>query len=171
MAPLSASSGFWRLSHSRPGVFSVSMIALFILLALGSPVCTYAAPIEGNQQMSELTADDKKPLQLADRSDIKHEGKEAFYRAYQAQKSGYWSYAITNYQQAIDSNPDMYEAFWNQGICYEQDKKYDKAKEAFTTALKIDWQNSLVYKHLAYLSFQLGNVAEGKQWLAKYLHR
>jgi tetratricopeptide (TPR) repeat protein len=166
MTPVSASRVLARIIRVRSTVF-----AFAILMALGAPGAGFAAPIDGSQPMAELTPDDKKPLQFVDRQDIKHEGKEAFYRAFQAQKSGYWDYAISNYQQAIDANPDMYEAFWNQGICYEQAKKYDKAKEAFATALKIDWQNSLVYKHLAYISFQLGNTEEGKQWLAKYLHR
>ncbi len=130
-----------------------------------------AAPIEGEKPMADLTADDKKPIQLQARQDIKHEGREAFIRAYQAQKSGLWSYAVAQYQQAIDANPDIYEAFWNQGICLEEEKNYAKAKEDFATALKIDWQNSLVYKHLAWLSFQLGNADEGRDWLAKYLHR
>ena len=121
--------------------------------------------------MAELTVDDRKPLQLSDHSDIKHEGREAFIRGYQAQKSGYWSIAIKNYQQATEINPDMYEAFWNLGLCLEMDNKLDKAKDAFATALKIDWSNSLIYKHLADISFQLGNGDDGRDWLRKYLHR
>ena len=164
------------MSCNKLGTYILCFLLAFAsgLGVIPSPCLTtaaFAAPIEGSQPMADLTPDDKKPIQLSARSDIKHEGREAFIRAFQAQKSGQWSYAIQNYQQAIDSNPDMYEAFWNQGICLEEEKKFDKAKEAFATALKIDWQNSLVYKHLAWLSFQLGNADEGRDWLAKYLHR
>jgi tetratricopeptide (TPR) repeat protein len=145
-----------------------------LLLCVAGSFCqppALSAPIEGNESMAELNADDRKPLQLSSRQDINHEGREAFIRAYQAQRSGLWSYAITNYQKAIDSNPDMNEAFWNLGLCLEQDSKFDKAKEAFLTALKIDWSNALIYKHLAYLSFKLGNAEEGREYLKKYLHR
>lgn len=143
-------------------IFGANMVPIQIAMS---------APIEGEQSMSELTSDDQKPLQLSDRQDIKHEGREAFIKGYQAQKSSYWSFAITQYQKAIETNPDMYEAFWNQGVCYEQDQKFDKAKSDFETALKIDWQNPLVYKHLAWLSFRLGNNDEGRDYLKKYLHR
>jgi tetratricopeptide (TPR) repeat protein len=153
----------------------VSLIAICVMvLTVVDSTChlpALSAPIEGNVSMAELTPDDRKPIQLSSRQDINHEGREAFIRAFQAQKSGLWSYAITNYQKAIDSNPDMNEAFWNLGLCLEQDSKFDKAKEAFLTALKIDWSNALIYKHLAYLSFKMGNAEEGREYLKKYLHR
>jgi tetratricopeptide (TPR) repeat protein len=150
----------------------IATCSLFLTVVDSScHLAAISAPIEGNESMAELTPDDRKPLQLSSRQDINHEGSEAFIRAFQAQKSGLWSYAITNYQKAIDSNPDMNEAFWNLGLCLEQDSKFDKAKEAFLTALKIDWSNGLIYKHLAYLSFKLGNADEGREYLKKYLHR
>jgi len=130
-----------------------------------------SAPIEGKPSMADLTNDDKKPLQLSARADIKHEGRELFIKGYQAQKSGNLQTAVSNYQGAISSNPDMYEAFWNLGLCLEKQNHYPEAKEAFETALKIDWSNPLIYKHLAFICFQLGKPDEGQDWLKKYLHR
>jgi tetratricopeptide (TPR) repeat protein len=129
------------------------------------------APIEGTQAMAELTVDDTKPLQLSERPDIKHQGRELFIKGYQAQKDGKLTVAIASYQGAIASNPDIYEAFWNLGLCLEKQKQYPEAKQAFDTALKIDWTNPLIYKHLAFISFQLGKPDEGQAWLKKYLHR
>ncbi len=121
--------------------------------------------------MADLTQDDIKPIKLTERPDIKHEGNEAFYRAYSAQKSGQWQLAIDNYQRAANWNPDMYEAFYNLGLCFEKKQEWSEAQQAFKTSVKIDWSNPLVYKHLAFLSYQLGDPAEAKTWLDKYLHR
>jgi tetratricopeptide (TPR) repeat protein len=148
-------------------------VAIFVLLFAVS-VCNGAAwgtPIEGKASMADLTTDDKKPLQLSARADIKHEGRELFIKGYQAQKSGNFKLAVSDYQGAISSNPDMYEAFWNLGLCLEKQNQFPEAKEAFETALKIDWSNPLIYKHLAFLCFQLGKPDEGQDWLKKYLHR
>ena len=121
--------------------------------------------------MADLTRDDMKPIKLTERQDIKHEGKEAFYKAYSAQTSGNWQTAIDNYERATNWNPDMYEAFYNLGLCHEVKQNWSEAQRAFKTAVKIDWSNPLIYKHLAFLSYQLGQPDEAKQWLDKYLHR
>jgi tetratricopeptide (TPR) repeat protein len=150
-------------------LFGVAIIALTLILSLSN--AANCAPIEGTPAMAELTADDWKPLQLSERPDIKHQGRELFIKGYQAQKSGKLAVAIANHQGAVAACPDIYEAFWNMGVCLEQQKQYQEAKQAFDTALKIDWTNPLIYKHLAFLSFHLGKPDEGQAWLKKYLHR
>jgi tetratricopeptide (TPR) repeat protein len=150
-------------------LFGVAIVAL--VFASNSLTVARSAPIEGTPDMAELTVDDRQPLQLSERPDIKRQGRELFIKGYQAQKSRKFDVAIANYQGAIAANPDIYEAFWNLGLCLEQQKQYQEAKQAFDTALKIDWTNPLIYKHLAFISFHLGKADEGQAWLKKYLHR
>ena len=159
-----------RIELPKPRSF-LSVAILVAVLAWNSLTAATCAPIEGTPDMAELTADDWQPLQLSERPNIKHEGRELFIKGFQAQKSGKLALAIANYQGAIASNPDIYEAFWNLGLCLERQRQYPEAKQAFDTALEIDWTNPLIYKHLAFISFHLGKPEEGQAWLKKYLHR
>jgi tetratricopeptide (TPR) repeat protein len=149
----------------------VAQAALTVLLMISTNFAATGAPIEPNASMAELTSDDRIPLQLSERANIKRRARELFIKGYQAQKSANFVSAVTYYQSATAANPDMYEAFWNLGLCLEKLGEYPTAKEAFATSLKIDWSNPLVYKHLAYISYQLGNADEGRDWLKKYLRR
>lgn len=146
------------------------LLALFSVLGVAVDAAK-GAPIQGKPSMANLTPDDKKPIQVSERADIKHEAREHFIKGYQAQRGADYKTAISHYQSAISSNPDMYEAFWNLGLCLEWQGQYPEAQEAFSTALKIDWSNPLIYKHLAFLCFQQGKMDEGQDFLNKYLHR
>jgi len=148
-----------------------SVILAILIVTFLAVQTTFAAPLEGTREMAELTQDDVNPLKLVERQDIKHQSSEAFYKAFSAQKSGQWELAIANYQKAADWNPDMYEAFYNLGLCFERKQEWSAAQEAFKTAVKIDWSNPVIYKHLAYLSYKQGDPVEAKTWLDKYLHR
>jgi tetratricopeptide (TPR) repeat protein len=150
----------------------VTVVVIAVLSLVGVAVNpARSAPIQGKPAMAVLTPDDKKPIQISERADIKHEAREHFIKGYQAQKAADYKTAVSHYQSAISSNPDMYEAFWNLGLCLEWQGQYPEAQEAFATALKIDWSNPLIYKHLAFLSFQQGKMDEGQDYLNKYLHR
>ena len=54
--------------------FKVAVLSLLLSVFVFGGVAQ-SAPIEGKPSMADLTNDDKKPLQLSARADIKHDGE------------------------------------------------------------------------------------------------
>jgi Flp pilus assembly protein TadD len=66
-----------------------------------------------------------------------------------AQK-GLWREAIYRWQKAVQLDP-TYAAAWNNlAIGYEQDGRFDSARDAYEKALKIDPNNTLIRQNFEF---------------------
>ncbi len=74
------------------------------------------------------------------------------------------SSAITEYQKALDINPNYADAFVAIGCLYEKKEKYDLAAEAFLSAQKLMPDNYIVKIHLASCYLQLRLPEEALYW-------
>ena len=59
-------------------------------------------------------------------------------------RRGLWREALYRWQRAIDLDPTYAPAWNNLGIAFEQEERFDEAREAYETALDLDPDNFMI---------------------------
>ncbi len=60
-------------------------------------------------------------------------------------EKGQWDNAITEYNSALEVNPDLLEALFNRGTAYVEKGMYDKGIEDYSRVIELDPENTLAY--------------------------
>lgn len=94
------------------------------------------------------------------------EAKKHFSSGYEQQSRKQLNEAIASYKQATDGCPQMYEAFYNAGLCWEEQGQIEQALRAFEKAASINRTYKPIFKHLANLYTRLGDKMKAESNLA-----
>jgi tetratricopeptide (TPR) repeat protein len=75
--------------------------------------------------------------------------------------------AISNYNKAIEINPQLVKAYNNRGIAYTWKKQYDLAIADFNKAIELDPNNGKAYNNRAIVYSYQGETDKARQDLHK----
>jgi tetratricopeptide (TPR) repeat protein len=88
---------------------------------------------------------------------------------YKAQSMGDFKTALSDYQKAVETDPNYFEAINDLGVAYEAAGDNDKAVEMYKRALKIKDDYLPAYSNLAFFYEKQGDVKEASYfWRKRY---
>jgi rhomboid protease GluP len=92
------------------------------------------------------------------------------FRGQQAVEQEDWDEAAAEFEQALDSNPDLADVtiYFYLGLAYNYLGELDKAAEAYEAALELDAQHSPTLWNLALTSLDLGRYARSRSLFEAY---
>jgi tetratricopeptide (TPR) repeat protein len=90
--------------------------------------------------------------------------KRYFSRAYENQSKGHLLEALHDYRNAVVLCPDMFEAYFNMGLCYERSRDSHRAIQAFEQVVRLQESFSPIYRHLSYLYTLQGNHEKSRHY-------
>ena len=75
--------------------------------------------------------------------------------------------AVIMFQKALDLCPEDELIYFNMGLAYSKQKKYDEAKNCFEKAIEINPVNPLLYYHIGRIYFETGDTEKEMEWYQK----
>jgi tetratricopeptide (TPR) repeat protein len=94
--------------------------------------------------------------------------KRYFAKAYEFQSKGNLMEAVHNYRNAIVACPNMFEAYFNIGLCFEHRRDTLSAIQAFEQAARLMHGFKPIYQHLAYLYGLIGDPDTARFYESTY---
>lgn len=94
--------------------------------------------------------------------------KRYFARAYENQSKGNLVQAVQDYRNAVVLCPNMFEAYFNMGLCFERSRDGVRAIQAFEQVARLQNGFKPTYKHLSYLYALQGNHEKAHQYERVY---
>jgi tetratricopeptide (TPR) repeat protein len=115
------------------------------------------------QQLLNLSDEEFDPIE-APNADVLARLK----RAVDLQKKKQYKLAISDYEYAIDNGLALFQSYYNLGVCYEKQGKYQLAYNALKEAHDRGKKHQTLCKHMANVCLKLKRNDEAQDWFHLY---
>lgn len=171
-------------AHWKSDMHSIVLLLALLLpcfnastLAQGTSAKQAAAPSEDtaairlarDKAAAELSDLDKRPFWSANDPDPKTAAGAYFHKGYRFQKARRFHKAVQAYRNAASHDAKLVIAYYNMGLCLEEQQNWAEAEEAFKKVIELSHWMPQGYKHLAFVCFKQGKDGEGRAYVDRLL--